>query len=287
MKLLLYLLFLLPAFIACDPSNSFKDEKKTIYFPGTRQIKQTVEYKNGMKNGYLTEYFKDGQLKARQFYVNDTLDDTTRVYHTNGKLKALRLYKNKKRHGCWQDYNSKGFLYSETCFRDDVLDSLSTRYNVRTHKIQERVRFRNGTKHGVEEHFYPSGKKKSRQEYYMGDVCIGTEEWYENGKKIPNDFTISIVENKSSLLENKLTYVVRLQDPREDDMVYRVLNEGLGNRVGDRTRLRKENSAFLVEFFLSPGGFVLESVKIAAYRKTAMGNTVIKTRSFNAASNNF
>jgi hypothetical protein len=42
-----------------------------------------------------------------------------------------------------------------------------------------------------------------------------------------------------------------------------------------------------MQFNIGKGGFVMEEVSIAAFRKTPLGHTVIKTTSFAAAANNF
>jgi antitoxin component YwqK of YwqJK toxin-antitoxin module len=283
-----YFLLILVVFIAaCNPEDSFENGEKTFYFPGTNTIKKQIHYKNGKKNGLMQEFYQDGKLKARQFFVNDSLDDTTVVYHPNGKLKLIHTYKNRLKHGFWRDYNKEGKLYSELCFKNGKLDGTCSEYSYRSVKLQARINYHDGAKHGVQEHYYPSGKIKSREYFFMGQICKGTEEWFENGNKINNDFNILIREQDAALLENTLIYKIRIEGMGPEDRIYRVLRPGSGNRVGDCYSLPKEGDAFICKFNIPKGSFVMEEVTVAAYKKTAMGNTVIKTRTFNAASNNF
>ena len=53
------------------------------------------------------------------------------------------------------------------------------------------------------------------------------------------------------------------------------------------SRLERRGNDFVLQFSVYQGGFVMEKVKLAAYRKTRLGNTFIKTISFNASANHF
>ena len=80
MKLIIPILLLsLLGAVACGDET--KSETKTIYYPGEKQIKQQIEYKKGKKNGLFIDYFRNGIVKAKQHYLNDTLDDSTILYH--------------------------------------------------------------------------------------------------------------------------------------------------------------------------------------------------------------
>jgi antitoxin component YwqK of YwqJK toxin-antitoxin module len=282
---IIVLVFLL---YACSYSTDSESESlKIIYYPGTDQVKQSVQYKKGRRNGYFKEFFPDGKLKARQFFVNDTLNDTTVIYYPGGKLKTMHIYKNKLRDGKWVDYNKEGKLISELFFKEDMLDSTCRNYSYRNGRLIASIHYKKGVKHGAEEHFYLSGKLKSKQYYTNGRICRGTEEWYESGKKVNNDFKIAVTEHDAVLLENTLTYKVRLSDLGPEDEVYRVLIPGRGSDVGDIYPLTREGDTFVYRYTVSKGGFVMEEITLAVFRKTAMGNTVIKTASFNVAANNF
>jgi len=167
------------------------------------------------------------------------------------------------------------------------LDSTSTVYSYHSRKVLTTITYKDGLKNGIEEHYYNNGKPKSIAYYDMGRACKGTEEWYDDGKKIDNDFNINVSEKNEVLLKNTLSYVISLQNPNEDDEVYQVIQKGEGRKVGGVSPLKKVNGVFVLEFFISKNNFVMEEVTIAAYRKTKMGNTIIKTKSFNASSNNF
>ncbi len=290
----LYLLLMLLCFFnylfvltSCTGKSEKDDGLHTSHFEGTEIVKQTIEYKNGKKNGFMKEYFKNGILKAKQFYRNDTLTDTSFFYYENGRLANYYIIKNNKSNGCWRKYNKSGMLYSEICFNNGLLQGRSTEYTYRSGRVLNRFNYEDGRKHGKQESFYSNGKPKSVTYFHYDAPCIGTEEWIDSGRKIENDFKISINESNQVLLKNTLTFIVKLQNPQPDDIVYETTLKDTGRVVNYIHRLTKVNDHFELEFNLPNGSFIMEKIKIAAYRKTGMGNTVIKTAFFNASANHF
>jgi len=270
-----------------DSNDKEKDGIKVVHFKGTEIIRQTIEYKNGKKNGFFTEFYRDGKIKAKQYFIDDQKDDTSKLFHENGQIRSLQIYKNKLKEGCWKEYNKKGKLYSEIYFKNDLLDSTSTIYTYNTGKILTQITYKNGLKNGIEKRYYNNGKARSIAYYDMGRACKGTEEWYETGEKVNNDFLINITEHNEVLMKNTLTFNVQLENPQKKDEVYQIVRKGEGRNIGAVFPLKKSNSIFTLTYTIPKNGFVMEEVTIAAYRQTKMGNTFIKTKSFNATSNNF
>ncbi len=274
-------------FNACNSNPEKTGGEKIVYFEDGKTIRQKINYQNELKNGPAFEYFENGRIKVKRFYVNDTLNDSSLIFYKDGKLKSAQFYLNKLKHGCWREYNKEGHLYSEIYFKKGLLDSTSTEYTYRTGKVLTRVTYKDGLKNGLEELYYSNGKPKSKAYYAFGLPCYGTEEWLDNGKKINNDFKINIQENDQIALQNKLSYIITLENPEEDDVVYRVLQVGEGQAVGSTYPLIKTNGRFVLEFDVPKGGFVMENVVLAAYRSTGFKNTYIKKTSFNISKNSF
>lgn len=273
-------------FFSCK--NEPKSNIKTVYYPGTEKIHQLITYQDTVKDGEAKEFFPNGKLKSRRFYVRDVLDDTTFIYHDNGQLRSLQMYKNKKADGVWKEFNKEGKLYSEICFKDGLFEGTSTVYTYRTGKVQERITFNRGIKNGLEEFYYPNGNPKSKILYNSGEPCRNIEEWYDGGEKVKNDFKISITESNDVLMKNTLTYSIRLDNPKPDDKVYREIGPAPNEcEFGQLFLLKEDNGIHILQFEIPKGGFIMQEVKIVAFRKTAFGNTCSKTKIFNAASNNF
>lgn len=256
-------------------------------FPGSDKVCQTIEYKDGKRNGVLKEYFENGNLKTIQHFKNGFNVDTALYYHINGKLAAIQIHKEGNKTGCWKKYNEAGKLYSEMCFENDLLNGTLSTYTYKTLRLIERYHFKDGSKDGKQETFYNSGKLKSVVYYKEDQVCLGTKEWLENGDSVNNDFAIKVTEQNKVNLENKLYFFITLQNPQPGDEVWQVLDKDTGNVVTRYSMLKKEGDRFVLEFSVYQGGFIMEKVKLAAYRQTQLGGKTVKTITFNAAANNF
>lgn len=272
---------------SCSDSFDGKNGIKTVKFPGTDKICQTIEYKDGKKHGALKEYYENGNLRTVQHYKEGKNVDSALYYHLNGKLAAIQIHDRGDKVGCWKKYNEEGKLYSDMCFENDLLNGQVLTYTYKTLHLIERYNFKNGSKHGKQETFYNSGAPKSVMYYNNDRLCLGTSEWFENGDIINNDFSINYTERNKVNLENKLYYFVSLENPDPDDEVFRVSDKDTGNVVSQMQRLEKRGNDFVLEFSVYKRGFIMEKVKLAAYRKTRLGNVFIKTICFNASANNF
>ena len=281
------LFFLVISFYSCSNKFDGKNGVKTVMFPGTDQVCQTIEYKDGKKNGTLKEYFENGNLKTVQQFKDGVNVDSALYYHMNGKLAVVQMHKNGEKTGCWRKYNEAGKLYSEMCFKNDLLDGTVTTYTYKTLRLIERFNYKEGSKHGKQETFYNSGKPKSVVYYNNDQLCLGTKEWLENGDTVNNDFDIKVVEQNKVNLENRLYFYITLQNPQEGDEVWQVLEKDSANIITRYRNLIKEGDRFVLEFSVNPGGFVMEKIKLAAYRQSRLGTPIVKIVKFNAAANNF
>lgn len=276
-------------FFLCSCSNKFdgKNGIKTIFFPGTEKVQHIVEYKNGKIDGLMKEFYRNGNSKSIQHFVNDQFTDTSFFFHENGNLSSVKIKINNKKEGCWKQYNDKGKVYKETSYKDDLLDGPSTKYTYRSGRILQRSNFKEGEKDGKQEDYYNNGKIKTVLYYKNNNPCMGTEEWYESGEKVNNDFKITVVEQNRVLLENSLKFFIQLENPQKDDMVFFVSQKDTGRAVTIVYHLKKLGNQFLLEYSIGKGGFIMEKVKLAAFRKTKNGNVTIKTTEFNASANNY
>lgn len=264
-----------------------KDGIKTVYFPESEIVQQIVEYKDGKRIGELKEFYRNGNLKVRQYYKNDTLTDSAFFYYENGNLQYTQYLKDFKKEGTWKKYNEQGKVYEEINFKDDYLDGYTTTYTYRTGRVLQRLHYTDGMKEGKQELFYNSGKPKAILFFHYNNPSVGTEEWDEQGKKIDNDFKISIREENKLLLENKLNYYITFEDPKENDEVYLIAEKDPENMATPVYPLEKMNNAFVLTYSVPPGGFKMETVHIGAFRKTSMGNVYIKTKAITVSANNF
>jgi antitoxin component YwqK of YwqJK toxin-antitoxin module len=280
---------ILPALISFSSCTDGKvtDGTKIVHFKNSEKIKQEIEYKNGKKNGFFKEYYMQGNLKAIQHYRNDTLCDSSKFYHENGKPSELQIFDQKGLYqGCWKKYNKTGAVFWETCFKDNLIDSTATEYTYKTGKLLKRLNYSTGLKHGKQEEFYANGNKKYISYYIDGKAQPGTEEWYEKGEAVNNDFKVKVIEENKLAISSQLIFYLEPEHFQGSDEAYLIL-DGRVNEMAAYRELEKLNGRFKLIYDIPAGSFVMEKVHYAVFRKTLMGNTFIKKGSFMVSENNF
>ncbi|PBQ31120.1 hypothetical protein CNR22_04860 [Sphingobacteriaceae bacterium] len=284
-RLLIVFLF---SFICFSCETLFEDEDlKIIYFPNSDLIKQSIEYKDGKKSGAFKEFYRNGNPKTIQHYRNDTLTDTSFFFFENGVLGSLQIFKNGGKTGCWKKFNKQGREYWNVTFKNGLLDGKAEEYSYRTIRLLTRNNYFQGKKQGRQESYYPNGKPKSITYFEDGLESENAQEWDEKGKEIHNDFSIHVTEKNLVLLENKLTYYITLDNPQPDDCVYEIQSPQISKKIVTIRRLEKNGNSHITDYYISKGGFVMEEVHIAVFRKTALGNQIVKRSKFMASANNF
>lgn len=282
-----FIFLLLSAFcFSCKDLLDDKD-KKIIYFPESEVIKQSVEFKDGKKHGDFREFYRNGNPKAIQHYRNDTLTDTSFFFHESGILASYQIMENNIKTGCWKKFNKAGKEYWNACFKNGLLDGKAEEYSYKSIKLLMRKTYKAGREEGKQEYYYPNGKPKCMVYFEGGFAIPGTQEWKDSGREVNNDFKINVTEKNAVLLENKLFFYVTLENPQPDDIVYEISAHDTENKISTIRRLPNNGNTHLLEYYVGKGGFVMEEVHLAAYRKTSQGNTFIKKTKFMASANNF
>lgn len=271
----------------CDDKFDGKSGTRTITFPESDKVRQLIEYKNGKKNGWLIEFYDNGNLKAYQKFKNDEWTDTSYFFHENGKLSSIQFKIDKKKQGCWIRFNKEGGIYSEMCFKDDALNGYSHEYTYNTGRMTSKFYFVDGRQEGKQETFHNNGKRRSVAYYKENIPCLGLKEWDDKGRAINNKFEMQVEEKNTVMMDGKLKFFVRLTDPKDSDDVYRISNFSAGNEIVQIMHLEKKRDYHLLTLMVEKGSFLMEPVKIAAYRKTNFGNIYIETKTINAFVNNY
>ena len=286
MKTLFISLFSVFIITSCN-SILGDDDLKIVYYPDSEVIKQSVEFKDGKKDGLFQTFYRNGSRQAIQHYRRDTITDTSFFFHENGKLSAYQIFDKGKMSGCWKKFNKEGKEYWNACFQDGKLHGPAEEYSYKTLKLLCKKNYNHGREEGKQEFFYPNGKLQSVVYFSKGYTTLGTEEWTNKGEKIDNDFKISITEKNEVLLNNMLSFYITLENPQSTDEVYQVAAEETGNGLVTLMHLIPSGNQYNMQFEIPKGGFIMKEIHLAVYRKTAMGNTYIKKTKFIASANNF
>lgn len=153
MKNLIYFLFIILGFYSCAhspvaitdeevPETVFycNDQIKpftgrcVIYFNNSKDIKEEMNYKNGILHGPMISYYKDGSIRRRGMFVNgkmegkweswymdgkmyytaeyvcDSLDGEYVEWYSTGVMKEKGLYAQNKPVGHWIGYDEAGMI---------------------------------------------------------------------------------------------------------------------------------------------------------------------------------
>jgi len=81
-----------------------------------RNLKYSVEIKDGIENGPFKQYYENGILEIEAFYRNGKLEGIRRNYYKSGKLEVEGFQKNRKPDGWTYVYNEDGSLKKEIFF---------------------------------------------------------------------------------------------------------------------------------------------------------------------------
>jgi antitoxin component YwqK of YwqJK toxin-antitoxin module len=270
--------------LSCDKE---KTDTKTVFYEDGKTVKQSIEYKNGHKNGAFKEFFPTGKLKAIQHFVNDTLTDSTIIYQANGQLSAIQIFDMGIRQKCWKKYNKAGQVYWQTCFDDGLVDGEATEYSYRSLKLIRRSNYHKGIKHGKQETYYSNGLPESVSYFNNGEPLRGTREWTDTGKEIDLSFKIFVEERNTVQLDNYLRFFIRPENQQEDDYVYEFNPNEADSVLEISYKLPREGKFYKKEFLVPPGSFIMRDIGFAVRRKTGRGNIVVMRKTIAAAVNHY
>ncbi len=105
----------------------------TTYYPETKIIESTKNYKNGKLHGLYENYNKNGKIIQRWNYLNNQLDGLYELWHdtqndeikrSNGQLKHRSNYKNDQLDGLYEIWYPNGQLEHRCNYVNDQLDGI-------------------------------------------------------------------------------------------------------------------------------------------------------------------
>ncbi len=122
-------------------------EMKSFYEGG--QLYQTFWYKNGLREDSATWHYLEGQVFRSTPYKHDTIDGTQRQYYRNGKIKARIYFVKGKRVPLIEEFTQDGKLvkgYPDILytFNDDYSTAGKFRVNLELSDKSPKVKFYRG-----------------------------------------------------------------------------------------------------------------------------------------------
>jgi len=193
--------------------NSF-GQRIEVHFYDSGNINYEYTYNEaGLKDGWQREWYENGQLWTKLFYIADKVDGLKSRWHENGQLDYEQNWKDGKSDGLgrgwhengqlayeqnWKDgkifglerrWNSLGQLWFEGNYKDGKRDGWAKTYYSHTGHIQITGKYKVG-RIGIWRYYYSTAvnkEQKSKKEVYTetGDgVLISVQCWDEDGNEI-------------------------------------------------------------------------------------------------------
>ena len=131
----------LESVLSYDNAANKVDSAYDFYSDG--KIKTRAFYVADLLDGKYSEYYANGELKTQLFYKADSLDGLQKTYYANGALKESIDFKNGQRHGSDMEYDHSGNKETELLYSRGELE-------------------------GVQKGFYPGAILKSEVPYKSG-----------------------------------------------------------------------------------------------------------------------
>lgn len=120
-----------------------------IFFDEKGNKRSEGNYKNRKREGKWMYYHPGGkQILSEEFYINDKLEGTKKVFYTTGKTSEEINYKNGLLHGASVQYSEDGIKLREENYVDDVRQGKAV-YRDRKGNVVAEGEYKNGLKIGA------------------------------------------------------------------------------------------------------------------------------------------
>jgi antitoxin component YwqK of YwqJK toxin-antitoxin module len=281
MKTYFSIVFLISAlFFACSTSDkkvspdAVNDTKKDSGVVDTSTVKVLKEYfsngkiktetaaKGNLRHGLTKNYDRDGHLLSQVTYVNNTREGiATNFYPLSGKVNSTLVYKKGIKDGDETWYYESGQPYRVTPYIK-------------------------GFANGIQKFYYEDGKLKAEVPIKNGNPGTGLKEYKTDGTLIAGYPALIIRQKDFMATAGKVVLNIELSDPKAQVKFYRGSLED-GKYISDNmNEMSVRNGIASIDFNVPPGSAVNQKVIISANIKTAFGNPLIVSRTFNVSAVN-
>jgi len=112
------LIFIILLTVSCSNQN-----EKSIYFDGTKKVKERIIYTDNENNGNFVSltYDKQGNLLTKSNFVDYKYHGLSIKYYKNGSINEVRTFKDGLFNGIQRWYNNENRLITETLILDNYV----------------------------------------------------------------------------------------------------------------------------------------------------------------------
>lgn len=161
-----------------------------------------ISYKNGLKDGMTKCYFENTKIVDwKQNYTKNKLNGISRSYFKNGNLRVTETFVNGVKEGIEGTYNQEGFLEYSEMFKNNAKNGKSIKFYPNG-QIEKEAYFKNGKQDGETKWYYDTGELKLVA-YWKNDKCDGERITYHKNGQIK---AISTYKNGSCISDEYQYY---------------------------------------------------------------------------------
>jgi len=146
-------------------------EWRHFYYQDSGQVKRSVIYLEGLRNGLTSEYSIDGTIKSKTPYLNDTINGVVSKYNSIGKLNTQTNYVKGEKKGLAKTFYDNDNIRHINTWHFNQLNGITT-YFREDSTIEKTVNYTNGVINGITTTYDRKGRITSECEM---------ENWSKNG----------------------------------------------------------------------------------------------------------
>jgi antitoxin component YwqK of YwqJK toxin-antitoxin module len=143
------------------------------------------DYKNGVKDGKLTLWYINGQIKSEKNYKNGTIDGKLTIWNENGQALLEENYKNGKKDGKLTSWYESGQIKSEKNYKNGKKDGKLTSW-YKNGQMSSDGNYQNGKENGKDTMWYENGQKTLEVNYKNGKFDGKLTAWAKDGQILKN-----------------------------------------------------------------------------------------------------
>ena len=124
---------------------------------------------NGKKNGTQKIYYKNGGIRAKSAFVDDSVEGVGTIYYESGKLEYETPYLNNKKEGVEKGYYENGKLKSTMVFEKGKANGLIKIF-YENGNLKSQLEAHNGLRNGYDIQYNENGNIVKKQYWVNGNL---------------------------------------------------------------------------------------------------------------------
>lgn len=214
----------------------------------------------------------------KEFVVNSKGDSVMIIYNSNKQKRSEISFKNKLYDGVGYNYYLNGKVKNEIHYKKGKKNGIAKWY-YKNGKLYQLTTYKNGKKNGIRKKYYKDGKLEAEMFYKDNIPQPGLKEYKEDGSPVTKYPQIHVEEINKLAFDNKYYLDVYLKPKGKKTSFYRIKNiDGEDFEIalpkGPKKGVRR------IPYFLRPGEFLMEKIRIKAITTTKRGNPLVLYKTY-------